>query len=344
MRWKALEILGRLTREKEQEIWPRPTPTEAKKAVYKDILDGFRTLQDAKAHIEGMPEDSVIFTARGQEIPFSLIEIVIDHIQRDPWYSPWGQKSRELDVFHLGKELEPLVPGFHVEVLEALIPKFLVTGGKIDDKKKKITIFLWQGATKEDAIAILAHEYAHLKPGTTEIERGLGEVETWRRGAEFARKWGVYNRYRYLAMELVANYELRHQFPLIVSGLKKWLAEEQPTVGVTPTAEAEINQIVADLNLLREEKVWIDTFKTTGASVIHIQTGDTATITSPPEDFTSPNYADRAMQIKWADGSEMVVDSNDFAPSSLQKQIAEITRGKPIPEFPKTITPRVTEP
>lgn len=106
-------------------------------------------------------------------------------------------------------------------------------------------------------------------------------------------------------------------------------------MGASP--EAEIDQIIADLNLLREERVWIDTFKTTGASVIHIQTGDTATITSPPEDFTSPNYADRAMQIKWADGSEMVVDSNDFAPSSLQKQIAEITHGKPIPEFPKAV-------
>lgn len=101
-----------------------------------------------------------------------------------------------------------------------------------------------------------------------------------------------------------------------------------------PQKFAEIDQIIADLNLLREEKVWIDTFKTKGASVIHIQTRDTATIISPPEDFTSPNYADRAMQIKWADGSEMVVDSNDFAPSSLQKQIAEITHGKPIPKFP----------
>lgn len=108
-------------------------------------------------------------------------------------------------------------------------------------------------------------------------------------------------------------------------------------------AEAEIDQIIADLNLLREERVWIDTFKTPGASLIHLQSGETATIIEPPEDFTSPNYADRAMQVKWVDGSEMVVDSNDFAPSSLQKQIAEITHGKPIPEFP-TIVHQGTEP
>jgi len=125
-----------------------------------------------------------------------------------------------------------------------------------------------------------------------------------------------------------------------------WEAEIKPEVLEYPTAEeiedliksvsrkAEITAIVADLNLLREEKVWIDTFKTKGASIVHLQTGDTATIISPPEDFTSPNYTDRAMQIKWTDGSEMVVDSNDFAPSSLQKQIAEITHGKPIPKFP----------
>ena len=109
-------------------------------------------------------------------------------------------------------------------------------------------------------------------------------------------------------------------------------------------AEAEIDQIIADLNLLREERVWIDTFKTKGASIVHLQTGDTATIIEPPEDFTSPNYADRAMHIKWADGSEMVMDSDDFAPSSLQKQIAEITHGKPIPKFPKPeVTPEVTK-
>jgi hypothetical protein len=133
-------------------------------------------------------------------------------------------KSEDLDIFHLGKELEPLVPGFRVEVMQALIPKFLVTGGQIDDKKKKITIFLWEGATKEDAIAILAHEYAHLKPGTMEIESGLREVEVWRRGAQFARNWGVYGRYKYLAMEMIANYELHH--PIIARGLKQWLAEE----------------------------------------------------------------------------------------------------------------------
>jgi hypothetical protein len=115
---------------------------------------------------------------------------------------------------------------------------------------------------------------------------------------------------------------------------------------ITPlTPEVEISEIVADLNLLREEKVWIDTFKTKGASIVHLQTGDTATIIDTPQDYTSDKYEDRAMHIQWADGSEMVVDSNDFAPSKLQKEIAEITHGKPIPEFPTVegVTPEVTE-
>ena len=175
MRWEALEILGRLTREKEQEIWPRPTPTEAKKAVYKDILDGFRNLQDAKDHIEGMPEDSVIFTARGQEIPFSLIKIVIDHIQRDPWYYLW-EEPREDVIEEYGGRYE--VPDW---------PKGVFIGGCVErgvgssfrakahaHNRKKDPYFGWiclrsikrAGEVKRNLITkpsqLLYHEYAHI--------------------------------------------------------------------------------------------------------------------------------------------------------------------------------------
>jgi len=89
MRWEAIERLGQLIREKEREMWPYPTPVEAKKAVYKDILEGFRDLQEAKEYIKGMPEDNVIFTARGYEIPFALIAFVIEDIEYNPNLSPF---------------------------------------------------------------------------------------------------------------------------------------------------------------------------------------------------------------------------------------------------------------
>ena len=109
-------------------------------------------------------------------------------------------------------------------------------------------------------------------------------------------------------------------------------AEAAPEV----TGDIEIKQIVADLNLLREEKVWNDTMQTKSSSVVNLQTGRKAIIVEPAKRLSSSNYADRAMQIRWEDGSEWVVDASDFAPSILQKQIAEITHGKPIPEFPKS--------
>jgi len=89
MRWEAIERLGQLIRDKEKEMWPPPPPIEAKKAVYKDILEGFRDLQEAKEYIEGMPEDNVIFTARGYEIPFAFIAFIIEDIEYNPNLSPF---------------------------------------------------------------------------------------------------------------------------------------------------------------------------------------------------------------------------------------------------------------
>lgn len=89
MRWQAIEKLSQLLREKEREMWPYPTPVEARKAVYKDILEGFRNLDEAREYIEGMSEDNVIFTARGHEIPFSLIAFIIEDIEHNPLLSPF---------------------------------------------------------------------------------------------------------------------------------------------------------------------------------------------------------------------------------------------------------------
>lgn len=69
------------------------THTDARKAVYKDILQGFRSFQDVQEYIEGMPEDNVIFTATGDEITFSMLQVVIDHIKKNKWYSPWTERA-----------------------------------------------------------------------------------------------------------------------------------------------------------------------------------------------------------------------------------------------------------
>jgi len=88
-----VDILDRLIHEKKNdpnwEKWPNGSSSDARKAVYKDILEGLRTIADAKEYIEGLPEDNVIFTARGDEIPFSLIKTIIADIERNPWLSPF---------------------------------------------------------------------------------------------------------------------------------------------------------------------------------------------------------------------------------------------------------------
>jgi len=68
-------------------------------------MEWFDTLQEAKEYIENMPEDSVIFTARGDEIPFSLIKIVIADIERNPWLSPFTPERQK----EITRQL-PLVP------------------------------------------------------------------------------------------------------------------------------------------------------------------------------------------------------------------------------------------
>ena len=98
---KDADILDRLIKEKRQGInwekWPHGSISDARKAVYKDILNGFSTVAEAKEYVEGLPEDNVIFTARGDEIPFSLIKLVITDIERNPWLSPF-KPEREPDV------------------------------------------------------------------------------------------------------------------------------------------------------------------------------------------------------------------------------------------------------
>lgn len=135
----------------------------------------------------------------------------------------------------------------------------------------------------------------------------------------------------------------------------------QPAEGVKPVGQpqaeaekglpnAEINQIVADLNLLREERVWIDTMQTKGSSIIG-KTGRKGTIVEPAIDFSSSKLQERQVQVKWEDGSEWVVDSWELEPAKLQKEIAEITHGKPITDFPietpapeKTMTAEEAQP
>ena len=95
---KDVENLDRLIKEKHQDInwekWPHGSISDARKAVYRDILNGFGTVQEAKDYVEGMPEDSVLFTARGDEISFTLIKLIITDIERNPWLSPFKPERR----------------------------------------------------------------------------------------------------------------------------------------------------------------------------------------------------------------------------------------------------------
>lgn len=92
-------ILDRLIREKKNDLnwekWPEGSASDARKAVYKDILEGFRTLAEAREYVEGLPDDNVIYTARGNEIPFSLIKTIISDIERNPWLSPFRAERVE---------------------------------------------------------------------------------------------------------------------------------------------------------------------------------------------------------------------------------------------------------
>ena len=97
LRRKGIATLDRLIQDKQRDLWPSPSLSDARKAVYKDILNGFGTVQEAKDYVEGMPEDSVIFTARGDEISFTLIKLIITDIERNPWLSPF-KPERPQDI------------------------------------------------------------------------------------------------------------------------------------------------------------------------------------------------------------------------------------------------------
>jgi len=100
LRRQAVETLNRLITRKRNdtswEKWPDGTSSDARRAVYKEILEGFDTIAEAREYVEEMPEDNVIYTARGDEISFTLIKLVIADIEKNPWLSPfWKSKSEK---------------------------------------------------------------------------------------------------------------------------------------------------------------------------------------------------------------------------------------------------------
>ncbi len=94
-----LRTLDRLVRAKynnpKWELYGKGTMDDAQKAVYADILAGFQNVEEGKEYIEGLDPGMVIYTARGDEIRFSLLRIILDHIQRNPRYSPWTEGGRQ---------------------------------------------------------------------------------------------------------------------------------------------------------------------------------------------------------------------------------------------------------
>jgi len=106
LRRQAVEILDRLITRKRNdpswEKWPDGTSSDARKAVYKEILEGFDTIAEAREYIAEMPEDNVIFTARGDEISFALVKLVITDIEKNPWLSPFRRSKS-------GKSQQPML-------------------------------------------------------------------------------------------------------------------------------------------------------------------------------------------------------------------------------------------
>ncbi len=196
-------------------------------------------------------------TAR-EQAPSTTPKPLYPHVpkRKEPLY-PHRAKSRSeeedelLDVFQTGRELSKLVPGLKVELMVIPVPKFTITAGEIDDKKKLITINLWEGATRKDALAILAHEYGHIKPGTTEIEIGLGEEDAWRRGFEYAMEWGTADTYIKYASELADFYEQIGRYPGIARGIRRWLGTcdnvEVYTSSEIPQRELTFNGVKHEL-------------------------------------------------------------------------------------------------
>jgi hypothetical protein len=132
-----VDILDRMIREKKNDPnwgkWPEGSASDARKAVYKEILEGFRTLAEAKEYIEGLPEDNVIYTARGDEIPFSLIKTIISDIEKNPWLSPFKAKRLERNW------QPPLLPQTHHSIPH-------------DDLKRIAEKYGWWAARQAEAL------------------------------------------------------------------------------------------------------------------------------------------------------------------------------------------------
>jgi len=116
---KDLERLNQLIKERYKD-YPRghtlDDPREwALKAVYRDIMGGFRNLKEAKEYVEGLEDDRVIYTALGHEIRFSLIKNIIAHIERNPFYSPWTGGLEEIPLvipfIQIGDRVRKIGPG-----------------------------------------------------------------------------------------------------------------------------------------------------------------------------------------------------------------------------------------
>jgi hypothetical protein len=99
LRRQAVETLNRLIDRKRNdpdwEKWPDGTSSDARRAVYREILEGFDTIAEVREYVGGMPEGNVIFTARGDEISFLLIKLIIADIEKNPWLSPSRRPKAE---------------------------------------------------------------------------------------------------------------------------------------------------------------------------------------------------------------------------------------------------------
>jgi len=191
------------------------------------------------------PKDIFMTRFQAKELVRYTADEAIKMGKKTGKYGPWEERAillatEALEPFTLGKELSKLVTPFKVEVFTTPMPQFTLFSGEIDDKKKKVRIMLWPGATKEDALAVLAHEYAHIDTSTGLMQKGQTEVETWQHGATYAEKWGVSKEYRQLAKDLAENYEKLGTYPRIAKGIREWLGTDRQPATTKPGITYEV--------------------------------------------------------------------------------------------------------
>lgn len=294
--------------------------TELGKYHYSDATWVTKTREDARNYLsEGMSDKDIseITSLSGGRIitENGMGGYLVLQPDARPRQSPTISQEKSpsahpLDVFGLGKELEHLVPSWKVEVMELPVAKLVGEVGSISDKRKKITISLWPGATRKDALTILAHEYGHITPGTTKIKKGSEEL-AWEQGEEYAREWGVVDEYIAFGQQVAQNYERDVDFAFLAEPIRKWLDKRQlkhwekwASQPLTISQRLSTHPIVLESSSIKKER--IDKYSSSSIQVYFVDG-------SYVRDNIDPNFTQGGHHYvyDWIPNTEIWLDSSN---------------------------------